>query len=130
MVYSPTPISGPLGWGWGGRPPKRSRTLEKSRVLWCGKQDLKRPRAINLKQYKCQKALFFNGFFQFEKIWENHEKRQLHSQLHSNCIQKMAVLTLPRTTTCSSSMAGFFLFTSIVRTSLLFQQSNQGIKRC
>ena len=40
MAYSPTPISGPLGWGWGGRPPKRSRTLEKSRVLWCGKQDL------------------------------------------------------------------------------------------
>lgn len=110
MVYSPTPISGPLGWGWGGRPPKRSRTLEKSRVLWCGKQDLKRPRAINLKQYKCQKALFFNGFCQFEKIWENHEKRQLHSQLHSNCIQKMAVPTLPRTTTCSSSMAGLFFF--------------------
>lgn len=33
MVYSLTPISGPLGWGWGGRPPKRSRTLEKSRAL-------------------------------------------------------------------------------------------------
>ena len=118
-----------VGARLGHRGPKRSRTLKKSRVPWCGKQDLKRPRAINLKQYKCQKALFFNGFFQFEKIWENHEKRQLHSQLHSNCIQKMAVLTLPRTTTCSSSMAGFFLFTSIVRTSLLFQQSNQGIKR-
>ena len=60
--------------------------------------------------YKCQKALFFNGFCQFEKIWENHEKCQLHSQLHSNCIQKMAVPTLPRTTTCSSSMAGLFFF--------------------
>jgi len=55
-------------------------------------------------------TLFFNGFCQFEKIWENHEKRQLHSQLHSNCIQKMAVPTLPRTTTCSSSMAGLFFF--------------------
>jgi len=54
-------------------------------------------------------ALFFNGFCQYEKIWENHEKRQLHSQLHSNCIQKMAVSTLPRTTTCSSSMAVFFV---------------------
>ena len=87
---------------------KNEETLDFSRVSWCGKQDLKRPRAINLKQYKCQKALFFNGFCQFEKIWENHEKRQLHSQLHSNCIQKMAVPTLPRTTTCSSSMAGLF----------------------
>ena len=57
-----------------------------------------------------RKPLFFNGFCQFEKIWENHEKRQLHSQLHSNCIQKMAVPTLPRTTTCSSSMAGLFFF--------------------
>ena len=119
-------------WGSNGgqRFQKEAEPLDFQGVPWCGKQDLKRPRAINLKQYKCQKALFFNGFCQFEKIWENHEKRQLHSQLHSNCIQKMAVLTLPRTTTCSSSMAGFFLFTSIVRTSLLFQQSNQGIKRC
>ena len=40
MVYNPTPITDPLGWGWGGRPPKRSRTLDKSRVLKCGKQDL------------------------------------------------------------------------------------------
>ena len=119
-----------FGYGLGISAHKKSELLDFQGVPWCGKQDLKRPRAINLKQYKCQKALFFNGFFQFEKIWENHEKRQLHSQLHSNCIQKMAVLTLPRTTTCSSSMAGFFLFTSIVRTSLLFQQSNQGIKRC
>ena len=79
-------------------------------MVWCGKQDLKRPRAINLRQYKFQKALLFNGFCQFEKIWENHEKRQLHSQLHSNCIQKMAVSTLPRTTTCSSSMTGLFYF--------------------
>ena len=110
MVYSPTPISDSLGWGWGGSPPKRSRTLEKSRVPWCGKQDLKRLGTINLKQYKYQKALFFNDFFQFEKIWKNREKRQLHSQLHSNCIQKMAVSPLPRTTTCSSSMAGLFFF--------------------
>jgi len=50
MVYSPTPISGPLGWGWGGRPPKRSRTLEKSRVLWCGKQDLNPVEGVNSEQ--------------------------------------------------------------------------------
>jgi hypothetical protein len=78
--------------------------------LKCGKQDLKRLGTIILKQYKCQKALFFNGFCQFEKIWKNHKKRQLHSQLHSNCIQRMAVLTLQRTTTCSSSMTVLFYF--------------------
>ena len=63
--------------------------------VWCGKQDLKRLGTINLKQYKYPKALFFNDFFQFEKIWKNREKRQLHSQLHSNYIQKMSVTTLP-----------------------------------
>jgi hypothetical protein len=61
MVYSPTPIPGPLGWGWGGRPPKKSRTLEKSRVLWCGKQDLNCPIALKI----IKKSSIFNQFGKF-----------------------------------------------------------------
>ena len=38
-------------------------------------------------QPKRHKPLFYKGSKQYGTIWENLEKRQLHSQLHSNCIQ-------------------------------------------
>lgn len=37
-------------------------------------------------QPKRHKPLFYKGSKQYGTIWENLEKRQLHSQLHSNCI--------------------------------------------
>jgi hypothetical protein len=102
----PTASRTPLGERTKKKVPDFSRTF----LFQWSQQDSKRLGTIILKQYKCQKALFFNGFCQFEKIWKNHKKRQLHSQLHSNCIQRMAVLTLQRTTTCSSSMTVLFYF--------------------
>ncbi|MBR4332359.1 MAG: hypothetical protein IKP72_06775 [Clostridia bacterium] len=75
---------------------------------------MKRLGTINLKQYKYPKALFFNVFFQFEKIWKNREKRQLHSQLHSNYIQKMSVTTLPARAFASFiSIASYLLSNNI-----------------
>ena len=55
-------------------------------------------------------TLYFNGFCQYEKIWGNREKRQLHSQLHSNYIQKMSVSTLPARAFASfKSIASYLL---------------------
>ena len=39
-----------LAYGWRIGPPKRSRTLDFSRVLWCGKQDLNSEGVINAKK--------------------------------------------------------------------------------
>ena len=85
MVYSPTPIPGPLGWGWGGRPPKRSRTLEKSRVLWCGKQDLNlqvRIAHMNLNHARLPIPPFPHGM-KWAGVDSNHRSvsRQIYSLL-------------------------------------------------
>ena len=69
---------------------KKGKSLVVQGILWCGKQDLKRYRAENLEQPKRHKPLFYKGSEQLGTIWENLEKRQLHSQLHSNCIQTLA----------------------------------------
>ena len=47
-----------LAYGWRIGPPKRSRTLDFSRVLWCGKQDLKSETAVNSVQLCIIRAYF------------------------------------------------------------------------
>ena len=78
--------------------------------FWCGKQDLNHPWMINSKQLKVQKCLFIRRICQYEKISINHRKCQLHSQLHSNYIQKITVSVFPRKTTCISMQRWFFSF--------------------
>ena len=56
------------------------------------------------------KRSFIRCICQYEKILINHGKCQLHSQLHSNYIQKMAFPTLSRKIKCSSLHVGLLFF--------------------